>query len=63
MVYHAYENMHGVVEVVLCPCIKDTGKVRISCRDKKLSVTASNCISILYSTGCDQISMYHIVRL
>lgn len=32
-------------------------------KGKKLSVTASYCISTLYFTGCDKISMYHIVRL
>lgn len=32
-------------------------------KGRKLSVTASYCISTLYFTGCDKISMYHIVRL
>lgn len=30
MMCHAYENMHGVVDVVMCPYIKDIWVVKIS---------------------------------
>lgn len=52
MMYRVLENMHGGVDVVLCPYIQH---LRL-----KLSETASCCISThLCITGCGQVSMYH----
>lgn len=52
MMYRLLENMHGGVDVVLCPYIQHLWL--------KLWVTASCCISThLCITGCDQISTYH----
>lgn len=52
MMYRVLENMHGGVDVVLCPYIQHLWQ--------KLSATTSCCISTrLCITGCDQISTYH----
>lgn len=52
MMYRVLENMHGGVDVVLCPYVQHLWR--------KLSATASCCISTrLCITGCDQTRTPH----
>ncbi|MEQ2197634.1 hypothetical protein XENOCAPTIV_001215 [Xenoophorus captivus] len=57
MMCHAYANMHGVIDVVLCPSIADMsgeGQYNVSCRLSSSSILLL-CISTLYITRCGQI--------
>lgn len=60
MMCHAYENMHGVVDVVLCPYIgRHLGRQSVG----QLRNAGSCLISTLYISRCGEISLYHTVRL
>lgn len=51
MMCHAYENMHGVVDVVLCPYIqKHADGAELRTAVKTSSCSPSDCISTLYNT-------------